>query len=105
MFSSCCVSLIFLFLTNHFAFRFCIKSPKTSRQQLPTDTKNKLIGAVEAGESVAQAACRYDIKEDTARSIIKKYKVTGSTENLLCSGRPPKLTDADKRHIVQTARK
>ena len=80
-----------------------MKSPKTSRRQLPADTKNKLIGVVEAGESVAQAARCYDIKEDTACSIMKKYKVTGSTENLLHSGRPPKLTDADKRHIVRTA--
>ena len=82
-----------------------MKSPKTSHRQLPADTKNKLIGAVEAGESVAQAARCYDIKKDTAHSIMKKYKVTGSTENLLCSGRPPKLMDADKCHIVQTAQK
>ena len=83
-----------------------MRSPKTtSRRQLPANTKNKLIGAVEAGESVAQAARCYDIKEDAACSIMKKYKVTGSTKNLLRSGRPPKLTDADKHHIVRTARK
>ena len=51
-------------------------SPKTSCRQLPTDTKIKLIRAINAGESVAKAARRYHVNEDTAHSIMKKYKAT-----------------------------
>ena len=41
----------------------------------------------------------------TARNIIKKFQRQGNTENAQHSGRPPKLTDADKRHLIRTARK
>ncbi|PPQ93392.1 hypothetical protein CVT25_015920 [Psilocybe cyanescens] len=80
-------------------------SPKTGYCQLPSETKNKLIGAVDAGESIAQAARRYKVNEDTARSIIKKYKATESTENLPRSGHPQKLTETAKHHIIRTAQK
>jgi hypothetical protein len=41
----------------------------------------------------------------SACSIVKKFKKTGSTENRPRTGCPPKLTEADKQHITQTARK
>jgi len=80
-------------------------SPKTSRRQLPADIKNKLIGAIDAGESVAKAARHYHINENSACSIVKKYNSTGSTKNLPCSGRPLKMAEGDKCLIVQAARK
>ena len=94
------VPSIFSFLTNHFLHLLHMESPKTRRRQLPADTKNKFIGAVEAGESITQAAQHYNIKEDIAQSIVKKYKATGSTENLPRTGHPLKLTETDKHHIV-----
>ena len=99
------VLLIFLFFTNHIISQLRITSPKTSHQQLPTNTKNKLIGTIDVEESVAKAARRYLVNKNTTRSIMKKYKATGSTENLPCFGCPPKLTEANKCYIVRTARK
>ena len=79
--------------------------PKTSRRQHSPATKNRLIGAVEAGESVAKAAARLGLSDSTARDIIKKFEKNGNTENEQRSGRPQKLTNADKRHLIRTARK
>jgi transposase len=59
-----------------------MKPPKTQRHELSPARKNKFIGAVIAGKSIAQAARLFDIKDPTARSIWKKYEKTGSAENL-----------------------
>ena len=69
---------------------------KTDHRQLPSHVKDQFIGAVSAGEPVSQAATRFGINIHTGRSIVNKFKKTGSTENRLRSGRPPKLTEADK---------
>ena len=78
---------------------------KTTRRQLSSVKKNRLIGAVLGGQSVARAARLFDIKDSTARSIMKKYYETGDAENRPRSGRPPKLTEYDRRHIIRTAKK
>jgi transposase len=79
--------------------------PKTSRRQHSSATKNLFIGAVLGGQDIAQAARKFGLKDSTARSIMKKYNATGTAENRPRSGRPTKLTDTAKRHIVRTARK
>ncbi|KAF5312429.1 hypothetical protein D9619_003837 [Psilocybe cf. subviscida] len=71
--------------------------------EINEDTKNQLIGAVNAGQSIAKAARHYRINESTARNIVQKYRKTGSVENLPRSGRPTALTDADKRQFVRAA--
>ena len=60
--------------------------PKTSRRQHSPAAKNRLIGAVEAGESVAKAAARLGLSDSTARDIIKKFEKNGNTENEQRSG-------------------
>lgn len=82
-----------------------MKNPKTTRRQIPSHTKNQIIGFLEGGKSVAEAHRAYDVSESTIRSIWNKYKITGSAENRQRSGRPPVLTAADKRHMFRTARK
>jgi transposase len=79
--------------------------PKTSRRQHSSATKNLFIGAVLGGQDIAQAAQKFGLKDSTARSIMKKYNATGTAENRPRSGRPTKLTDTAKRHIVRTAHK
>ena len=75
-------------------------APKTSRHQLDSATKNLFVGAVLGGQTIAQAALYFGLKDSTAQSIINKYFMTGTTENHLRSGHPPKLTDADKCLII-----
>lgn len=82
-----------------------MQAKHTTRHQHPSATKDQFIGAVTAGENIVQAARRYSLPDSTARDIIKKFQQTGSTENLPRSGRPQKLTDADKRQLIRTARK
>lgn len=67
--------------------------------------KNRLIGAILGGKNIAQSARLVDIPYNTALDIWKKYKNTGSTCNLPCSGRPKKVTDHTKRQIVRAATK
>jgi transposase len=76
--------------------------PKTSRRQHSSATKNLFIGAVLGGQDIAQAAQKFGLKDSTARSIMKKYNATGTAENRPRSGRPTKLTDTAKHHIVRT---
>ena len=74
--------------------------PKTTRHQHSATTKNLFIGAVLGGQDVAEAAHQFGLKGSTTRSILKQYNMTGTTENQPRSGRPMKLTDVDKRHII-----
>lgn len=75
------------------------------RRQHGTPKKNQLVGAIRAGKSIAESSLLFSIPYSTARDIWKRYKNTGSTENYLRSGRPTKLSDVMKRHIIQTALK
>lgn len=68
-----------------------------------TPTKNRLIGAIESGLSVAKAAELVGMPKSTAYDIKNKFKKTGSTANLRRSGRPKKLSEAGKRLIVRNA--
>lgn len=73
------------------------------RHQHSTPKKNRLIGAIISGASVAEAAALFNFPYSTASDIWKKYKKYGSTQNLPRSGRPPKLTDTSKRMLIRSA--
>lgn len=60
---------------------------KTDHRQLPSHIKDQFIGAVSAGEPVSQAATWFGINIRTGRSIVNKFKKTGSTENYSTSGK------------------
>ncbi|CAA7270967.1 unnamed protein product [Cyclocybe aegerita] len=79
--------------------------PKTERHQYPSSIKDKFIGAVLTGTTVAKAARVFHIHDSAARYIWKKYKTTGSTENLPRSGCPHKLDNTVERHIIRIARR
>jgi transposase len=99
------IRLLIVFFNDNATLIHTMPSTKTSRRQHSPATKNLFVGAVLGGQDVAQAARHFGLKDSTARSILKKYHETGTTENQTRSGRPPKLTEADKRQIVRTARK
>lgn len=68
-----------------------------------TPKKNRLIGAILGGKSVAEASAMFGIPAPTAYTIRRKYLETGSTSNKSKSGRPSKVNDRGKRAILRTA--
>ncbi len=78
---------------------------KTSCHQHSSATKNLFVSAVFGGQDIAKAACQFGLKDSTTHSILKKFSTTGTTENQPRSGRPTKLTDVNKCHIIREARK
>ena len=77
----------------------------TSRIQLDSPRKNRLIGAIQSGLSIAKAARNHGIKKSTAHDIWKKFCLTGSTHNLPRSGRPKKVTARVSRVLIQESKK
>ena len=56
---------------------------------------------MEATGKLCESAAKYGIKPSTALNLWTKYKNTGTTKNLPCSGHPPKLSDHGWQLVVQ----
>lgn len=80
-------------------------APKTSRRQHDSPKKNRLIGIITGGKTIAEAAKLSEIPYPTAKKIWQKYQQHGSTSNLPRSGRRTIVTDRMKRFIVREATK
>jgi transposase len=66
--------------------------------------KNRFIGAIQAGQSLTEAANNFNIPKQTASDLWKKFQKTGSTHARPRSGRPSKISARMKRTIVREAR-
>ncbi|KAF5339058.1 hypothetical protein D9757_015520 [Collybiopsis confluens] len=75
-----------------------------SRVQHGSPKKNQLIGAIQAGKNVVEAAELTQIPYTTAKKIWAKYQQTGTTSNRARSGRPAKLDERTTRKLVREAR-
>ena len=73
---------------------------KTTHVQHDTPTKNRFISAMEATGRLCESAAKYGIKWSTTLNLWTKYKNTGTTKNLPCSGHPPKLSDCGQWLVV-----
>src|ERR1700721_1991277 len=76
-----------------------------SRTQHDSPKKNRFIGAVQAGKTVAEAACEHNIPQHTASDIWHKFRCTGSTHNLPRSGGPKVTTPCMSRNIIYEVKK
>lgn len=76
-----------------------------TRIQHDSPKKNRLVGAIQAGKTIPQAAEIANIPYGTAKKIWRNFCTTGSTKNQPRSGRPPKVTERLGRKIVREARK
>ncbi|KAJ3523873.1 hypothetical protein NMY22_g11245 [Coprinellus aureogranulatus] len=76
---------------------------KTARVQHDSPRKNRFIGMVQAGRSVAQAARDTSLPSSTAYDLWNKFKQTGTTHNQPRSGRPKKVGTRLKRQVIRTA--
>ncbi|KAJ3738738.1 hypothetical protein DFH05DRAFT_751230 [Lentinula detonsa] len=75
-------------------------SSTMSRAQHSSPKKNRLIGAIQAGKTIPQAAEFTGIPHGSAKKIWAQYKKTGSTSNRRRSGRPKKIDERMGREIV-----
>ena len=67
--------------------------------------KNRFIRTVQAGKTMAAAACEHNIPQHTASDIWHKLQQTGSTHNLPRSGCPKIITPCMGHNIIHEAKK
>ena len=77
--------------------------PRNSQHDSPT--KNRFIGAVQAGQTISQAAHENSIAQQAGSDLWQKYQETGSTTNRHRSGRPKKLTSRTVSEVVRDSKK
>ena len=76
------------------------RKPNTSQE-----TRNRIIGMLEGGARKCEAADAHGCSPRTVQRIWKKYKETGSVEDLPRTGRPPILSTRQKKLLYRAARK
>jgi transposase len=62
--------------------------------------KAAMVGELSAGKTHRAVAALFNTTPSTTYKIFKRWKTTQSIENKKRSGRPPKLTMAEKRYII-----
>lgn len=78
---------------------------KTTRKELEQCTKDRIIGMHTSGMSGRNIAQNLSLCPSTVTKVIKRYKLSGSTENAARPGRPKKLNERDHRHLVNDVKK
>ena len=68
------------------------------------DTRGQIVGMSNAGKSAREIGRELGISDSTVSYIIRRYKKTGSNENLPRSGRPSILTERDKNHLERAVK-
>ena len=66
--------------------------------------KAMLVGAVQSGKTIPEAAKLFHFPRTTAYEIYNRFKKTGSVSDRPPAGRPPKLNDRAQRHLVRLSR-
>ena len=74
-------------------------------KQLAEQVRNKVVEKYRSGLGYKKISETLNIPQSTIKSIVKKWKEYGTTANLPREGRPPKLTDQEKRAIIREAKK
>lgn len=68
------------------------------------DMKGRIIGMSSCGKSSRQIGHELSIPYTTVSYVIRRFKKTGSNENLPRSGRPSILTERDKNHLERASK-
>lgn len=79
--------------------------PKTTRTELDTPLKNRIVAAAIALKSDTQAADLFGVPRETARNIRRRFEKQGTTTNAARTGRPLKVTDRTRRHVIREVKK
>jgi transposase len=80
-----------------------LKMPRS--KELSSEVKGQIIGMSNSGKSARQIGRELDIAETTVGYVIRKFRMTGSSENKSRSGRPSVLTARDKSHLATTVKR
>ncbi|KAL2200036.1 hypothetical protein P885DRAFT_58225 [Corynascus similis CBS 632.67] len=64
-----------------------------------------IAGAVAAGASQSAVARAFGVDRRAVQRTLQRFESSGTFEDRPRSGRPEVLTDRDKRHIVQVAKR
>ncbi len=70
-------------------------------QSYSVDLRQRIVAAVEAGESTKEAAERFDVSWSSVKRYCKQYRETGSLEPKPRPGRPIKLTAEELEALHQ----
>jgi transposase len=79
-------------------------STPPENHELSEGLRGEIIGMCKVKTSFAEIGRILQVNESTARKIWNRYQETGSYVSAPRSGRPPKLTDLELRHIVRHVR-
>jgi transposase len=60
------------------------------------DLRERVVKAVDEGQSLAEVAARYEVSERTARRYLKRRQERGSLEADISSGRPREIGQAQE---------
>ncbi len=74
-------------------------------KELSKQLRDKVVERHRSGEGYKKISKALNIPWSTVKSIIKKWKVYGTTQNLLRAGCPPKLSSRVRRALVREASK
>ena len=77
--------------------------PQNSQHDSPT--KNHFIGAVQARQTISQAAHKNSIAQQAGSDLWRKFQETRSTTNRRQSGHPKKLTSRTVSKVVHDSKK
>ncbi|CAA7265669.1 unnamed protein product [Cyclocybe aegerita] len=75
--------------------------PKTSRHEVDTPTRNRIISYAQASGNAAAAGRNENVNERTAQCIYKHFLETGETSNKPRPGPSEKLSDYGKRQVIR----
>jgi len=98
-----------LTLHNHYwniLVTLCCSSSAIMSSRIYHDSpkKNCFIGAVQAGQTIIQAAASFGIPQSTASDLWHKFQQTGSTHSRPQSGWPIKISDHTKQTVTHAAK-
>ena len=97
-------NIVFLSVNNNFLHAFFITMSKT-KTEMSVETKNVIIGMFRAGTKPGKIANELSISPSTVYKFLRRFKQSGSIENIRRSGRPPKWTIRDTNQFSVLVKK
>lgn len=73
------------------------------RPGLPENDRQRAIGMVDAGMSIADVTVQFNVHRSTVWRLINRYRQTGTARDRPRSGRPKKLTPREERYLRFTS--
>jgi len=92
-------------LCNGFCLLLIVTTKNTLMAPLTTEEKGRIVGMRNAGLKGSEIARKLGHPASTVYTVLANYDKRGTVEPRKSSGRPPKLSDRDRRHLNQLVNK